>query len=196
MTHPFDQLEKYCDRHGQKVIVSRDTAAGATVVTLECPECEKEMTEPTEETKVLLTLLRHYRHLAVLLRDMSRDLERRADLHDLSVLEIDEFAGRVEIQHIARTYPYDSPEYRASLKDNNSLQLHYSQNSHHPEHHPNGVNDMDLLDFIEMVCDWKAASLTYRNTSFEDGLKGQIERFKLQPEHLYLIRLIAGWLAQ
>lgn len=47
MTHPFDQLEKYCDRHDrQKVIVSRDTAAGATVITLECPECERVETMP------------------------------------------------------------------------------------------------------------------------------------------------------
>lgn len=49
MTHPFDQLEKHCEKHNrQKVIVSRDMPAGATVITLECTDCERvEMSEPT-----------------------------------------------------------------------------------------------------------------------------------------------------
>jgi hypothetical protein len=35
---------------------------------------------------------------------------------------------------------------------------HYVQNTHHPEHYPNGVDGMSLLDLIEMLMDWKAAS--------------------------------------
>lgn len=149
-----------------------------------------------EEAKVLITLLRHHRQVSYLLRELARQLENRADLHDLSVLELDEFEGRVEIQHVARKYPYDSPEYRESIKDNTSLQLHYSRNSHHPEHYPNGVDGMSFIDFIEMTIDWLGASRTYRNTSFEDGLKDQIRRFKLQPNHLYLIRLIGKWFGE
>lgn len=152
------------------------------------------MNELTEETTVLVTLLRHHRHVSYLLRELAREFERRADLHDLTVLELDEFEGRVRIQHIVRTYPYDSPEYRESIKNEGSLQLHYHRNSHHPEHWADGVKGMTFIDFVEMVIDWAGAARTYKNTSFEDGLKGQIERFKLQPEHLYLIRLIAGWL--
>lgn len=151
------------------------------------------MTDIGEETKVLITLIRHHRHVSYLLRQLARELENRADLHDLSVLEIDEFEGRAEIQHIIRKYPYDSPEYRESIEDNTSLQLHYSRNRHHPEYHERGINGMDFVDFIEMVVDWLGASRTYRNTSFEDGLKSQVERFKLLPPHLYLIRLIADW---
>lgn len=149
-----------------------------------------------EETTVLITLLRHHRHVSHLLRELARQLESRADLHDLTVLELDEFQGRVEIQHVARTHPYDSPEYRESIKDNTSLQLHYSRNSHHPEYYPAGVDEMSFIDFIEMTIDWLGASRTYRNTSFEDGLKDQIRRFKLQPNHLYLIRLIARWFGE
>lgn len=41
MTHPFDQEEKYCGKHNRpKVIAKRQTDAGATVITLECSECE------------------------------------------------------------------------------------------------------------------------------------------------------------
>ena len=32
--------------------------------------------------------------------------------------------------------------------------LHYAANRHHPEHYALGIDDMDLIDMIEMVCDW------------------------------------------
>ena len=38
------------------------------------------------------------------------------------------------------------------------LQHHYRHNAHHPEHYEDGVAGMDLLDLVEMFCDWKAAS--------------------------------------
>lgn len=146
-----------------------------------------------EETRVLITLIRHQRSVSHLLRELARELDRRAELHDLSVLELDEFEGRVNIQNIARTYPYDSPEYRESLKRETSLQLHYQRNPHHPEHYPGGIGDMDLIDFIEAVCDWLGASRTYKNTSFRDGLTEQVKRFNLQPNHLFLVDLIGRW---
>jgi hypothetical protein len=143
-----------------------------------------------EEVKTLVTLLRHRRQVSHLLRELAREFERRAELHDLSVLELDEFEGRVQIQNIARTHKYDSPEYRQSLKET-SLNLHYERNDHHPEHYSNGVDEMGFTSFVEMVLDWLGASRTYRNTSFRDGLTEQTKRFKLQPDHLYLIDLIA-----
>jgi hypothetical protein len=39
-----------------------------------------------------------------------------------------------------------------------ALKHHYANNRHHPEHFENGINGMNLLDVIEMVCDWKAAA--------------------------------------
>jgi hypothetical protein len=56
--------------------------------------------------------------------------------------------------------PYGSEEYKkrtAILKP--MLKHHYANNSHHPEHHNNGVYGMNLIDVVEMLCDWKAASM-------------------------------------
>jgi hypothetical protein len=39
-----------------------------------------------------------------------------------------------------------------------ALDHHYLHNTHHPEHYSNGVEGMSLLDLIEMLMDWKAAS--------------------------------------
>ena len=57
-----------------------------------------------------------------------------------------------------------SPEYREARP---GLAHHYAHNSHHPEHYENGIAGMDLLDLVEMFCDWKAAS--ERNPT--DGVK-------------------------
>jgi Family of unknown function (DUF5662) len=39
-----------------------------------------------------------------------------------------------------------------------ALDHHYLQNTHHPEHYQNGIDGMSLLDLVEMLIDWKAAS--------------------------------------
>jgi len=147
------------------------------------------MDEISQGAKTIAVMMRHTRLVASFLRRLAHALEDRAGIHDLSKFTDDEFAGFVEINRIAREQVYFSPEYQASIK-NQTVNLHYSRNSHHPEHHANGIDGMSLGDFIEMVADWKAASITYGKTSFEDSLKVQIERFGLKPEHIYLIKLI------
>lgn len=150
----------------------------------------------SDELKTLVTMLNHRSNVAARLRWLARQLEERADLHDLSKFKPDEFEGFVQINRVAREHPYGSPEYKASLKDNQAVSLHYSRNSHHPEYHPDGVDGMNLLDFIEMVIDWKTASETYGQTSFDDSLAIQVDRFKLAPEQVYLAGMIAALLVR
>lgn len=147
--------------------------------------------ELTEEVKTLVTILRHVRIVQEYLHRIAGVLTDRALTHDVSKLALDEYGGFVEVNRIARDYSYGSQEYKDSLKDNKVIELHFSRNSHHPEHHPNGVNDMNLFDWIEMVCDWRSASKTYNNTDWEEVLKLQFERFKMTPEQVYLVKLIA-----
>ena len=142
-----------------------------------------------EEAKVLATLARHRQLVTFFLREMARRLEARADLHDQTKYAPDEFEIFVEIQKIARTEKYGSPNYMESLK---KLGLHYERNSHHPEHWPNGVNDMGLLDFLEMAADWLAANSTYEDATLEEAQEVNAKRFELKPEHEYLIGLIFG----
>jgi hypothetical protein len=147
----------------------------------------------SEEIKTLITFIRHIELVRRRLVWLSHQLEERAQLHDLSKFREDEFEGFVEINQIARKFKYGSPEYKASIKTD-AVSLHYSRNTHHPEYHPDGVDGMNLLDFIEMVADWKAASETYGQTSFEDSLAIQVDRFRLTPEQVYLVRMIAALL--
>jgi hypothetical protein len=149
-----------------------------------------------EEIKTLVTMLNHQGQIRARLKALARELEKRADLHDLSKFKADEFAGFVEINRIAREHPFGSPEYKASIEGNKTVELHFSRNRHHPEYHANGIGDMNFIDFVEMVADWLGATATYGTGTFEDVLQKQIERFDLQPDEIYLIRLIAGWFGE
>lgn len=147
--------------------------------------------ELTQEAKTLITIFRHVAIVRKNLAKISNALNERARVHDLSKFSEDEFAGFVEVNRIAREHPYGSKEYVESLKDNKVIELHFSRNSHHHEYYPHGVADMSLLDIIEMVADWKAASETYGQTSFADALEFQRKRFDLTDSQMWLIRLIA-----
>jgi hypothetical protein len=143
-----------------------------------------------EEAKTIVTILRHTKLVASCLENIAAVLSRRAIVHDISKFSEDEFSGFVQINRVARTCEYGSPEYKASLAEVDAVPLHYSRNSHHPEHFDNGVDEMSLIDFIEMVADWKAASEVYGQTLLKDALEIQTARFGLQERHLWLIRLI------
>jgi hypothetical protein len=146
-----------------------------------------------EETQTLATIIRHQKKVSFLLRELAREFERRADLHDESKLELDELEGFIEVNRIARTYPFGSPEYNASLKNNKAIELHFSRNSHHPENHPDSIEGMDFADFVEMTVDWIAANKTYGTTSWGDAMTEQQRRFAILPWRMALIETIANW---
>lgn len=46
-----------------------------------------------------------------------------------------------------------------------------------PDTTKNGINDMSLISIIEMLCDWKAASLRDPNRDFRDSCKLNCEKY-------------------
>jgi len=82
-------------------------------------------------------------------------LGARARSHDASKLEAPEKEMYDEFTPRLRALTYGSDEYKECLKEMGAaLKHHYENNSHHPEHFPDGINDMSLLDLIEMLADW------------------------------------------
>lgn len=152
------------------------------------------MVKISEEIKTLITMLRHRIAVQRNLRRISQQIEARIIEHDSSKFQEDEFEGFVEINVVARVHPYGSEEYKNSISHNKAVELHWSRNRHHPEYNRDigkGVEAMTLVDMIELVCDWKAASETYGQTSFQESLAIQSKRFNLTPEQEYVIGLIA-----
>jgi Family of unknown function (DUF5662) len=122
-----------------------------------------------------------YAHIATVRGYINRavvNLLRRGDDHDLSKLESPEREVFDEFTPKLKDSTYGSDEYKAFLRGmGEGLQHHYAHNSHHPEHHEGGFWDMTLLDMVEMLCDWKAATLRHADGDLLRSIEQNCERF-------------------
>lgn len=111
----------------------------------------------------------------------------RAETHDDSKLQSPEKELYDHYIPILRTAKYGTPEYNEIRKEmkENGWDHHAKSNPHHPEHFENGINDMTIEDFVEMLFDWIAAS-ERSDTGFIEGLRQNANRYKI-PTMLYNI---------
>ncbi len=112
-----------------------------------------------------------------------KDLINRMTYHDSSKLKEPE-ANIFEIYtEKLRGMTYGSEEYKKCLKEMEpALKHHYEVNRHHPEYHVNGINGMCLLDLIEMLCDWKAATLRHADGDILKSIEINQKRFGYSDE--------------
>jgi len=98
--------------------------------------------------------------------------------HDKSKLEEPELATFVKYTGKLKNTTYGSEEYKEYLKQMKpALDHHYANNRHHPEHFENGINGMNLLDVLEMLCDWYAATKRHDNGDIIKSLEINQKRF-------------------
>lgn len=110
------------------------------------------------------------------------ELFQRAVVHDNSKFSPEEYEPYEAAFPELQKYAYGTEEFKAALrKIKPAIQHHYENNRHHPEWHANGINGMNLLDIIEMTCDWIAASERSQKDIFE-GLEMNKERFKISDQ--------------
>lgn len=129
----------------------------------------------------------HIENVRALLGQIALQIAYRAQEHDASKLREPEKSMYDEFTPKLRAMTYGSDEYKQSLKDMGfALENHYAENSHHPEHYRNGVDDMDLLDVVEMLADWVAATRRHADGSVRESLMINKERFKIS-DQLYKI---------
>lgn len=125
----------------------------------------------------------HIEQVRELLDAVEANIHRRGDVHDASKLQSPEREYFDEWTPKLRDSVYGSDEYKqflAAMKP--GLDHHYANNSHHPEHWPNGVRDMSLLDIIEMLCDWKAATLRHATGDILKSIEINQKRFGYSDE--------------
>lgn len=73
---------------------------------------------------------------------------------------------------------YGSSEYKSFLEGlKEGLDIHYANNRHHPEHFENGIQGMNLIDLLEMICDWKAASERHADGDIYKSIEINQKRF-------------------
>jgi hypothetical protein len=127
------------------------------------------------------------------------DLEQRAVVHDASKLEDPERFVFDEYTPKLKDSTYGSDEYKAFLVGmGEGLRHHYAENDHHPEHFADGIREMTLVQVMEMLCDWKAATLRHADGDLARSIRQNAERFGYGPELEGLLLRTAdafGWLA-
>ena len=141
------------------------------------------MSESKFKTLHHIETVRNYLNFAAM------ELLKRGTKHDQSKLENPELDIFEEYTPKLRDLTYDSPEYQACLKEMDvAIKHHYSNNSHHPEHYANGIEDMDLFDILEMVCDWKAAGMRQNDGNILKSLEVNRKKFKINKQFYEILK--------
>ena len=140
----------------------------------------------TDSDKVILgklEVMKHIHKVRSLLYRMIEELDRRAREHDQSKLEGIEAELYGEYTPELAKCEYMSEDYKKLLeKVRPAIEHHYAVSRHHPEHFAQGIDDMTLVDLIEMLVDWKAATERNKNGNIRTSIEKNIERFKISPQ--------------
>lgn len=127
--------------------------------------------------------LEHISQVRAKMEAVTERLEVRAQVHDRSKLLTPEVECFDEFTPKLKATTYGSDEYEQFLADMQvGLAHHYAANSHHPEHFVTGIEGMSLLDLIEMLCDWKAATERHADGDMGRSLVINAERFGISPQ--------------
>ncbi len=125
----------------------------------------------------------HIAHVKSFLDSMLAELWARGNWHDESKLDEPEKSAFDEYTPLLEQTTYGSERYKFLLEQlGPALKHHYEENSHHPEHYENGIDDMSLLDILEMLCDWKAATLRHADGDIMKSIEMNEKRFGLSPQ--------------
>jgi hypothetical protein len=120
----------------------------------------------------------HIQTVQFLLGHVIRELLCRQEDHDQSKLASPEREVFDEFTPKLRDSTYGSEEYQGYLEAmGEALKHHYKHNQHHPEYHPEGIRGMSLVDVLEMLCDWLAATKRHRDGDIRRSIEQNAARF-------------------
>lgn len=149
------------------------------------------MNELTLEQKATnFDTMLHIQLVGIYINKVVKQLLDRGVLHDLSKLKAPEVEAFTEQTPKLAALTFGSPEYFAQLKEKgftDALTHHYANNRHHPQHFKNGVDDMNLIDLIEMFCDWNASSKRHNDGNLRKSIEVNAKRFDISPQ---LVRIL------
>lgn len=126
-----------------------------------------------------------YQHIKEVVKNINivvKELLTRADNHDNSKFEPEELYIFAEADKLGEV-EYGSQAYKDNLeKIKPAIQHHYSKNRHHTEHWPNGIEDMTLIDLVEMLADWRAATKRNKNGNIVKSIELNSQKYNISPQ--------------
>jgi hypothetical protein len=131
----------------------------------------------------------HIKNVEFFINKLVELAKQRGPAHDRSKLfspEIDHFAT---IDRHTLDTKFGTPEYQQSLDNlKPALENHYAKNRHHPEHFPNGIKGMNLIDVLEMLCDWKASCMRYKEGNILKSIEINVNRHNISEDFAAVLR--------
>ncbi len=124
------------------------------------------------------------------------ELVERARIHDRTKMGPNEKPVFDEFTPKLKNSTYGSEEYQAFLKAMKpALDHHYANHRHHPEHFgAAGIKGMNLVDLLEMIIDWNAATKRHDDGDLRRSIELNQQRFGYSDELKQLLHNTADWL--
>lgn len=133
--------------------------------------------------------LEHIARVRDFLGQFSAELTTRGIRHDASKLDPEEMTIFEPVRARLRELSYGSEEHKSAMAEiAHGIRRHHAINSHHPEHYPDGVAGMNLLDLVEMFCDWRAACERSKGGDFRKSVEINIARFQIDAQLASILR--------
>lgn len=130
-----------------------------------------------------LSIQAHRQKVRKYIRFFTDRLTTRGEKHDLSKLQQPELSLFAQYTDCLKDLTYGSPEYYKNLQVlKPALDHHYANNKHHPEHYKDGVLEMTLIDILEMLADWKAASERHKDGNLLFSIEKNAQRFHIDDQ--------------
>ena len=138
----------------------------------------------------------HINNVRTKLNLIVNDLLVRMVNHDKSKTESPEKEGYDVFTPRLKESVYGSEEYWNMLGEMAPiLNHHYQNNSHHPEFYKDKIDGMNLLDLIEMLCDWKAAGERHKDGgSIVKSIEINAKRFDMSEQLKNILLNTASYL--
>lgn len=150
-----------------------------------------------EEKAVNYDTLRHIEAVRNLLDQVVVELLNRGKQHDQTKMENPERQSFMEFTPKLKESTFGSPEYNNFLVEMKpALDHHYRTYRHHPEHNSRGIDDMNLIDIIEMFCDWKASSMRHNDGNILKSIEISRTRFNMSDQLVNIFKNTAVILEQ
>lgn len=121
---------------------------------------------------------KHIREVQNNLTIIIAELLERLKAHDDSKFSDIELETYTRVTPRLKNLEYGSQEYKDNIADlGAAVQHHYQNNRHHPEYCGGDYKNMDLVDLVEMLMDWLAATKRHTTGNIYKSIKVNQERF-------------------
>ena len=166
-----------------KVYISNDVTEGQA-------KLELRTSEDAKERLVAVTgILEHISEVSYAINTFREQLKSRANKHDNSKLSEEEIQFFAKYTPLLKGSTYGTDGYFELLKKlKPALDHHYANNRHHPEYFEKGILDMNLVDIVEMFCDWAAAVKRHDDGNIFKSLEHNRKRFNMDDQLFSILK--------